>query len=132
MPLTPTMGTAPKLTLGMKTVKSLVAPSYSGGYQAVETPSSVSPDTASAQADPTAHVTVRVPANAELWFDDSTTTSRGPVREFRSPLLTPGRYTYEIRARWTENGRAITQTQKVAVSPGAHITVDFPIRSGTE
>ena len=73
---------------------------------------------------------VRVPANAELWFEGSTTTSRGSVREFQSPPLTPGRYTYEIRARWTENGRAITQTQKVAVSPGAHVAVTFPIDPG--
>jgi uncharacterized protein (TIGR03000 family) len=109
-----------------------VAPSDSGGYQALEPPSTVSPDTASAQADPTAHVTVRVPANAELWFNGSTTTSAGSVREFQSPPLGPGRYTYEIRAHWTENGRDITQTQKVAVSPGAHLTVDFPVQSGAD
>ena len=38
---------------------------------------------------------------------------------------------YEIRARWTENGRDVTQTQTVAVSPGAQVTVDFQSRSGT-
>jgi uncharacterized protein (TIGR03000 family) len=90
----------------------------------------VSPDTAPAQADSIAHVTLSVPVNAEIWFDGSATTSTGSVREFQSPSLSPGRYTYEIRARWTENGREITQTQKVAVSPGAHLRVAFPIRSG--
>jgi uncharacterized protein (TIGR03000 family) len=90
----------------------------------------VIPGTASTPADSTVHVTVRVPANAKLWFDGSTTTSTGAVREFQSPRLTPGRYTYEIRARWTENGRAVTQTQNVTVSPGAHTTVDFPVRPG--
>src|SRR5262249_34540729 len=80
------------------------APSYASGYQAVEPPSTVSPDTAAAQADSTAHVTVRVPANAQLWFEGSPTTSTGPVREFQSPPLRPGRYTYAIRARWSENG----------------------------
>jgi uncharacterized protein (TIGR03000 family) len=107
------------------------ARSYSSGYQGFEPSSTVSPDTASAPADPIAHVTVRVPANAELWFDGEITTSKGSVREFQSPPLKPGRYTYEIRARWTENGRDTTHAQKVAVSPGAHMTADFLVPSGT-
>jgi uncharacterized protein (TIGR03000 family) len=98
------------------------------GYQSA----AVSRDIALAQADTTANVTVRLPANSQLWFDSSITNSTGPVREFQSPSLDPGRYTYEVRARWTENGRDITQTQTVTVSPGAHVTADFPIRSGTD
>jgi uncharacterized protein (TIGR03000 family) len=109
-----------------------VPPSYSGGYQALAPLSTASSDTAAAQADPTAHLIVRVPANAEIWFDGSTTTSKGAVRWFQSPPLTPGRFTYEVRARWTENGHDVTQTQKVSVSPGAYATVDFPVRSGTD
>ena len=106
-----------------------VEPWYSGGYQP---PPPVNPDTTSAQADTTAHVTVRAPADATLWFEGTEMMSMGTVREFESPPLEPGNYTYEIRARWTENGRDITQTQKVAVSPGVHTTVNFPIPSGTE
>jgi uncharacterized protein (TIGR03000 family) len=106
-------------------------PSYSSGYQALAPYATVTTDTAPTQTDAVAHVTVRVPANAQLWFDGSITTSTGSVREFQSPSLNPGRYTYAIRARWTENGRVITQTQKIAVSPGAHVSVDFPVRSGT-
>jgi uncharacterized protein (TIGR03000 family) len=107
------------------------APSDSGSYQATEPPSTVSPNTASAQIDSIARLTVKVPANAKLWFNGSITKSTGSVREFQSPPLAPGRYSYEVRARWTENGRETTQTQKVAVTPGVHITVDFPNRSGT-
>jgi uncharacterized protein (TIGR03000 family) len=103
-----------------------VAPSYPSGYLTLEPPSTVRPTTA-AQADSTVHVTVSVPANAELWVDGSKTTSTGSVREFLSPPLTPGQYAYEIRAHWTEDGHDFTQTQKVAVSPGAHIAVNFPI-----
>jgi uncharacterized protein (TIGR03000 family) len=103
---------------------------YSNSYEGV-TPSTVSPDTAPAQADSTAHVTVRLPANAELWFNDSIMKSTGPVREFRSPQLKPGQFTYEIRGRWTENGHDITRTQKVPVSPGDHITVEFLIGAGS-
>jgi uncharacterized protein (TIGR03000 family) len=109
-----------------------VAPSYSSGYQGFQPPSTVNPNTATAQPDLTAHVTVIVPADAELWVDGSKTTSRGSVREFQSPPLEPGRYAYDFRAHWMENGREMTQTQTVAVSPGAHITVDFPVRSGTD
>jgi uncharacterized protein (TIGR03000 family) len=79
-----------------------------------------------------AHITVRLPANAQLWFDDSMTKATGPVREFQSPPLDNGQHTYKLRARWTENGRDITQTQTVAISPGMHVTVEFPIRSGTD
>jgi uncharacterized protein (TIGR03000 family) len=100
--------------------------SYTGG-----TPSIVSPDAAPAQADSTAHVTVSLPANAELWFDGAQTTSTGPVREFQTPPLTPGQYTYEIRVRWTENGHEVTRTHKIAVSPGAHISLLFPSWSGS-
>jgi uncharacterized protein (TIGR03000 family) len=107
------------------------APSYSSGYQAVEPYSTVSPDAAPAQTDSTVHVTVKVPTNAKVWFDGSKTRSTGSVREYQSPSLRPGRYTYVIRARWTENGRAITQTQTVAFSPGAHLKVNFPMASGT-
>jgi len=104
-------------------------PSGPGGDQAPEPPSTVSPDTASAQTDTTAHITVRVPANAKVWFDRWITTATGPVRRFNTTPLAPGQYTYEVRARWTENGRDITQTQPVVFSPGAHTTADFPIQS---
>jgi uncharacterized protein (TIGR03000 family) len=84
----------------------------------------------SAPADSTAHLTLKVPANAEVWFEGAKTTSTGSVREYQSPPLSAGRYTYHIRARWTENGRDITQTKNVTVSSGAHLTVEFPIASG--
>jgi uncharacterized protein (TIGR03000 family) len=88
---------------------------------------------AAAQPNRTTDITVNVPANAEVWFDESKMTSTGPVREYRTPLLAPKRrYTYEVRARWQENGREITQTQKVEISVGTHIDVTFPTPSGTE
>jgi uncharacterized protein (TIGR03000 family) len=131
-------GSYPSYDLGYDSASDLgysyggVAPPYYSGYQALEPPSTGSPDPASAQADSTAHLTLRVPANAELWFEGVKTTSTGSIREFQSPPLSLGRYTYEIRARWTENGRDVAQTQMVVVSPGAHLTVDFPVASGTD
>ncbi len=58
----------------------------------------------------------------------SKTTSTGAVREYQSPPLAPGkRYTYDLSARWTENGHEVTQQQTVDVSPGGHVSVAFPI-----
>ena len=79
-------------------------------------------------ADKTAHVTARLPADAEIWFNGAKTTLTGAVREFHTPPLTPNsQYTYEVRARWLENGHEVTQTQKIFVSAGAHVHVDFPV-----
>jgi uncharacterized protein (TIGR03000 family) len=70
-----------------------------------------------------------VPGNAEVWFDGEKTTSTGTNRQFRSPPLTPGqRYRYEVRVRWVENGREVTQTQQVVVSAGANVNVSFRVQ----
>jgi uncharacterized protein (TIGR03000 family) len=86
-----------------------------------------------AQADNTALITVYVPSGATVWFDGWQASLTGPVRKFQSPALTPGRqYAYTVRARWEEDGREVTQTRDVTVSPGAHVQVTFPTPSGTE
>jgi uncharacterized protein (TIGR03000 family) len=103
------------------------APYYSNGYEAYS-----SPATGTDQPDNIAHVTVNVPADALVWFDDTLTTSTGSGREYQSPPLTPDhQYTYEVRARWDENGHEVTQTQKVKVTAGAHVRVTFPVPAKT-
>jgi uncharacterized protein (TIGR03000 family) len=80
------------------------------------------------QPDNSAHVTVSAPPDAAIWFDGTKTASTGSVREYQSPPLPPGnRYSYEVRARWNENGHEVTQTQKVEVTARAHVNVDFPL-----
>jgi uncharacterized protein (TIGR03000 family) len=55
-------------------------------------------------------------------------TTGGSVREFQSPPLTPGhRYPDDVRARWNENGQEMTQTQKVEVTAGTNVIVNFPV-----
>lgn len=72
-------------------------------------------------------IAVLVPANAAIWFDDAKTTQTGTLRRFVSPPLTPGRdYTYEVRARWTEEGREITQRRRLTVHAGEVVSVTFP------
>jgi uncharacterized protein (TIGR03000 family) len=75
----------------------------------------------------TARVLVRVPTDAQVWFNDTQMTSTGSVREFVSPPLTAEKKSvYDIRARWMENGREVTQTKTIDVTPGARVQVDFP------
>jgi uncharacterized protein (TIGR03000 family) len=77
-------------------------------------------------------VTVRVPANAKLWFDGREMTTRGSVRRFKTPPLKAGqRYAYQVKARWKQNGRTVTQTRTVLVTPGKTTTIRFPVHSLT-
>jgi uncharacterized protein (TIGR03000 family) len=106
------------------TVDDSAAVTPPASYQADYPPAT---DTSS-QSDTIAHVTVNVPDGAKLWFNDTLTKSTGPVRQFYSPSLLPGDpYSYEVRARWNENGQEVTQTQKVAVAAGARVRVVFPL-----
>jgi uncharacterized protein (TIGR03000 family) len=93
----------------------------SDAYQAFYPPPAVIP------TDTSALINLTVPADAEIWFDDTKTTSTGTARQFNSPPLTAGKHSYEIRARWRENGREVTQTQQVEVTPSAHVSVSFPV-----
>jgi uncharacterized protein (TIGR03000 family) len=84
------------------------------------------PGGGSPQPDLTAHVSVRVPGDAEIWFGESKTSQTGAQREFVSPPLAPGKeYTYEIRARWIQDGKEVVQTRRVDVGAGSYATLDF-------
>jgi uncharacterized protein (TIGR03000 family) len=79
-----------------------------------------------AQQDPIAHVMVKVPADAEVWFGSGKTQQTGAQREFVSPALTPGKdYSYEVKARWTQDGKEVVQTRQIDVAAGAWKVVDF-------
>jgi uncharacterized protein (TIGR03000 family) len=81
-------------------------------------------------------IRVRVPANAELWFEDSKTSQTGGERDFLSPPLETGRtFTYRVRARWTDaDGAMIDRTMKVVVRAGRRSALDFvnPARNRAE
>ncbi len=81
---------------------------------------------ASTAEDNAAHLQVRVPAGADLWFEGVQMPQTGAVREFVSPTLTPGKgYSYEVRARWTEDGRTVDRVRKVSVRANQWIEVDL-------
>jgi uncharacterized protein (TIGR03000 family) len=77
------------------------------------------------QESPT-FVTVRVPSqDAQIWFDDYRTQQRGMERRYQSPPLEAGRYSYQVRIKWRENGQEMTRTRTVNVRPGQMVMVDF-------
>jgi uncharacterized protein (TIGR03000 family) len=97
---------------------------------------SASPDTSpyysygampSAGTRDTALLNVRLPApNAEIWVQGQPTQQRGTWREYISPRLNPDQnYVYDVRARWTENGREVERTRSVPVQANGIATVDF-------
>jgi uncharacterized protein (TIGR03000 family) len=78
------------------------------------------------KADNIAHITLQVPAGAEVWFDGKTTRQTGTVRQFRSPPLQPGKsYVYELRVRWQQNGKPVEQTRRVNFQANDQISLDL-------
>ena len=75
----------------------------------------------------TARIMVRVPSsNAEVWLDGQPTSQSGMERTFMTPRLNSGStYTYEVKARWMENGQPVEQTRTVRFQPGQTVNVDF-------
>jgi uncharacterized protein (TIGR03000 family) len=115
-PAIPSYGaTAPAAYSYGASAPSAPADYYSGAYP-----------TAAQARDSKAHIRLIVPAGARVWFGNAATQQTGTVRDFDSPELTPGKdYSYEVKVRWTENGKEVTRTREVAVSAGLSATVDF-------
>jgi uncharacterized protein (TIGR03000 family) len=89
-------------------------------------PDTVSASTSGAPEDNAAHLQVRVPAGADLWFEGVRMPQTGEMREFTSPELTPGKgYVYDVRARWTEDGRVVDRTRTVRVRANKWTEVDM-------
>jgi uncharacterized protein (TIGR03000 family) len=69
---------------------------------------------------------VRVPANADIWFNGVKTYLTGASREFVSPPLTPGQEgTYDLRARWEEDVQQVERTRRVTVRAGDRLSINF-------
>jgi len=72
-------------------------------------------------------LTVMLPkSDAEVFVNDTSTTSKGAERWFESRPLQPGvSYTYTLRAKWMENGKMVEQTREIPVMAGQSFKVDF-------
>jgi uncharacterized protein (TIGR03000 family) len=83
------------------------------------------PVSTEAMAQP-ASLHVRVPADAEMWFEGNKTTQDGLSRRFVTPPLRAGdAYVYRVRVRWLDGGQPIDVTRQVLVSAGDQIELDF-------
>lgn len=68
----------------------------------------------------------RAPQDAQIWVNGRLVERTGDQYLYQYPPLRTGqRQNYEIRARWTENGRVVNQTRNVTVESGGRINVDF-------
>jgi uncharacterized protein (TIGR03000 family) len=68
---------------------------------------------------------VKIPAEAELWFDDVKTAQDGSYRRCMTPPLTNGRCNYTPRVRWQLRGVELTRVEKIQVEPGGTSTINF-------
>lgn len=94
------------------------------------TPSEASLATSSSVAPATIDITV--PEDAEIIIQNKKValTGTGSIRRYTTPFLNPGAvYSYDVTARWSENGKDMTRTQRVLVRPGEAESVSF--MSGT-
>ena len=73
-----------------------------------------------------ARITVQLPNDAKLFVDNVACPLTSSTRAFDTPSLQPGReYYYTIRAEVTRNGQRRVQTQRVVVSSGRRVRVEF-------
>ena len=67
-------------------------------------------------SDNRAHIWLRVPADAQVWFDGRATKQTGLLRLYDSPPLAPGKkFVYEVRVRWMKDGKPIEQNRRITV-----------------
>jgi uncharacterized protein (TIGR03000 family) len=75
-------------------------------------------------------VRVIVPPQAEVFFGDVPTQSRGMNRWYHSPALEMGKdYTYTITAVWNEGGREMAATKEIDVEAGQESVANFMDRN---
>jgi uncharacterized protein (TIGR03000 family) len=79
-----------------------------------------------------ATITVSVPPDARIFFDDQPTTSTSSRRVFITPVLEPGQYTYNVQANLERNGKMTTLRKQVTVRPGeeSQVSFEFPAAEG--
>lgn len=71
-------------------------------------------------------IIVKVPAEAELWFDGSKTSQGGSYRQFVTPPLSAGsNHSYTLRARWRLKDVELTRVAEIWVAPDGTFTANF-------
>ncbi|HEV2948301.1 MAG TPA: TIGR03000 domain-containing protein [Gemmataceae bacterium] len=103
------------------------APSYSSSpLGEVSTTAPATPPAQPSIPDNAVLIGIRVPDNAQIWVDGEKTTQTGTFREFVTPPLELGQqYSYDIKARWTENGQEVVRDRKVTFHGGDRLMVNM-------
>jgi uncharacterized protein (TIGR03000 family) len=74
----------------------------------------------------TALIIVKVPAEAELWFDGTATAQTGSYRRFVTPPLLVSRdWSYTLKARWRLKDVELIRVEEVRVRPDGRFIVNF-------
>ena len=104
-------------------------PDYSLYTQPLMTNTNTSPGMAGTlpvATEYSAHINVKVPDGATVWFDGKKTFQGGTERNFVTPPLDTGKtFSYDLQAAWPQGNRLITQTRKIEITAGGHTDVDF-------
>jgi uncharacterized protein (TIGR03000 family) len=78
--------------------------------------------------DQEAIVEVTAPADAVILFDGHKTTQTGTHRVFATPPLPTGQnYSYLVEATFQQDGKPVTQRQRVQVHAGGQAGIVFPL-----
>jgi uncharacterized protein (TIGR03000 family) len=76
--------------------------------------------------DNRAHIWLRVPADAEVWFEGEKTKQTGTLRYFFSPPLPASqKHTYQVRVRWTQDGKPVERKERIDVRAGGSVRLDL-------
>ncbi|MCI0456800.1 MAG: TIGR03000 domain-containing protein [Gemmataceae bacterium] len=76
--------------------------------------------------DRPAEILVYIPAPARLTIDGRETSQTGEQRRFVTPPLAPGRkFSYTLKATWTEGNRQIVRMAVARVEAGKETTIDL-------
>jgi uncharacterized protein (TIGR03000 family) len=71
-------------------------------------------------------IVVKLPAEAELWFNEVKTTQGGSYRRFVTPALPRDReLSYTLRVRWRIKDAELSRSEEIRIRPGERFTVNF-------
>jgi len=74
-------------------------------------------------------VTVTLPSDARLWVENLECPLTSSVRSFETPPLNPNqKYYYNLKVEVARDGRKVSETQRVIITPGQEARVDFNSR----
>jgi uncharacterized protein (TIGR03000 family) len=101
-------------------------PAYHRSAHATTLQITILPKKQEAEERGVAYVVAQLPKDAQLFFDDTPTTSRGTMRTYETPRLAPGHdYHYTVRVVWNEHSKRVSQVSTVSVHAGGVTCLDI-------